>query len=285
MPVLLTSVAVLLAGVIAAPFFLSGQDIMAWARTGLDLHGKWPWVVFYALDATALISVLICVYCAWNGQRAGLFSITVWGVAVLSAAAQYKHGQRISDTAPDAVWFFPLMALIAPFLLELVLAKFRAVQRQRAGQAAKQLPKFGLWRWIPGVGSFKETYGAWRTARLLNLSSYDQAVQEYRRLCPTGTVRVLKAIREQHKPARDGSAEQEDETTDLYETPVQEQPHKPVQKKEQATRVQDNEKYLEIIRRTWPDEIPAGNQIRTKLGVNYNKSKKLIEQLEEERNS
>jgi len=285
---------------------------MAWARTGLALSGWWPWVVFYALDATALISVLICVYSAWNGQRAGTFQITVWAIAILSAYAQHKHGQRISDTAPDAAWFFPLMALLSPFMLELVLARLRAIQRHRAGQTAKQMPTFGFWRWIPGVGSLTETYGAWRCARLLNLSHYDQAVQAYRQLCPSGGVRVLAAIRDQEyrttpgldtavqednpkKYSSTGQIQVQDRTrTDLYSTPVQEQPllalgeedRTAVQDKKTTGQGQDkdNEQYLEIIRATWPSEIPAGNQIRTKLGVNYNKSKKLLEAITEERN-
>lgn len=302
-PVLIITTGVLLAGLIIAPLSLSGQDIMDWARTGLALSGWWPWVVFYALDATAIISVLICVYSAWTGQRAGLFQLTVWAIAILSAYAQHQHGKRIAETAPDASWFFPLMALLSPFMLELVLARLRAVQRHRAGQTAQQMPKFGFWRWIPGIGSLTETYGAWRCARLLNLSEYNQAVQAYRQLCPSGGVRLLAAIRKQEyrtTPVLEAAVQEDNPKEDgstgqggvqvcscpvLYSAPVQEQPAlSTAQDKKTAVQDKDNEQYLQIIRATWPNEVPAGNQIRTKLGVNYNKSKKLLEAITEERN-
>lgn len=186
---------ILMAGLVAAPMALSGQDIMAWSRQGLGLAGKWPWIVFYALDASAVIAVAICAYKAWEGKRAGLFQPLVWTIAGLSAFAQHKHGIRIKDTAPDAYWFFPILALIGPFILELLLSTLRKMQQANKGQIAKEMPKFGFWRWIPGIGSFQETYGAWRLARLLNIPTYSEAVQTYRKVCPDGQWRVLKALR------------------------------------------------------------------------------------------
>lgn len=192
----LVATAVLLtAGLVAAPMALSGQDIMSWGRSGLGLENKWPWVVFYALDASAIICVLVCAFKAWQGKRAGLFQPLVWTIAGLSAFAQHQHGMRIKQTAPDAYWFFPVLALIGPFILELLLATVRNMQQARKGQLAEEMPKFGFWRWIPGIGSFQETYGAWRLARLLNIPTYDEAVRTYRKVCPTGSWRVLKALR------------------------------------------------------------------------------------------
>jgi hypothetical protein len=187
--------AVLLAGLVAAPLSLSAQDIMKWAQAGLGLHGTWTWIVFYALDASAIISVLICVYSAWNGKRAPFFQVAVWAIAGLSAFAQYKHGMTVRAESPDSFWFFPAMALGAPGMVEGVLAEVRANQRAKKGQVAKQMPKFGLLRWIPGVGSFVETYGSWRIARLLNIPTYEEAVSMYRKLCPNGGMRVLAAVR------------------------------------------------------------------------------------------
>lgn len=195
MRLLYSTVALLMAGLVAAPMALSGQDIMDWARDGLNLSDKWPWVVFYSLDATAAISVLVCFYCAWQGQRAGLFQITAWAIAGISGFAQYRNGDREREFAPDAWWFFPLMALIAPFMLELLLAKVREVQLRRQGRAPAARPKFGILNWIPGIGSFTETYGAWRVSRLLNIPTYDGAVRAYRDLCPSGGVKVLAALR------------------------------------------------------------------------------------------
>ena len=196
--------AVLLAGLVAAPLSLSAQDVVKWARAGLDLHGIWTGIVVYALDASAIISVLICVYSAWNGKRSPFFQVAVWAIAGLSAFAQYKHGMTVRNESPDAFWFFPTMALGAPGMVEGVLAEVRSAQRAKKGQLAKQMPKFGILRWIPGIGSFVETYGSWRIARLLNISTYEEAVAMYRHLCPGGGMRVLTAVRayqEQNKKA------------------------------------------------------------------------------------
>lgn len=295
-PVLIAIVVILLIGLIAAPVSLSAQDIVNWARQSLGLKSAWPWVAVYALDATAIISVLVCVYFAWKGRRAVLFQFAVWTVASISALGQYKHGTRIIETAPDAWWFFPAMALLGPIMLEMVMAKLRELQREKAGQVAEQMPKFGLLRWIPGIGSFVETYGAWRVARLMNLKTYDQSVHMYRQLCPDGGMRVLKSVRAHQENRTEHKPKTEPETTPiqeratrgdlyLYRNPVQEQPIKKQDRTAKKTHRQDNQKYLEIIRSTWPNEIPSGYQIRTKLKVNYSKSVKLIEALEEERKS
>lgn len=329
-PVLIATTAVLLAGLIIAPLSLSGQDIVAWARKGLGLDGLWPLVVFYSLDATAFICVLVCVYCAYMGTRAGMFFLTVWVIAVLSAYAQYGHNIRDKEHAPDGWWFFPAMALLAPFMLELVLAKVRAIQRQRRGEAAKPRPKFPLWRWIPGVGSFVETYGAWRVSLLLNLATYEDCVNEYRRLCPEGGLGVLKAIRLWQQAARNAEAraeqnmpdeeeheerdmrggEEQDRAPDITPEPEPteeaeapepntpepepkaeqgddqkagpEKPKKEPKKNSRSDKKLVNAEYLKIMRREWPDELPSGYQVRTKLGVNYPKSVKLLEAREQE---
>lgn len=312
--VLVSVVAALLAGLVLAPLSLSGQDLINWARTGLGLTGKWPWIVFYALDASAIVCVLMAFRRAWKGQSGGVFQLMVWTIAGASAFANYRHGIRSQDWAPDAWWFFPGMSLLSPLMLELVLLEIRKEAKARKKQVAEEMPSFGFWRWIPGVGAFRETYGAWRTARLLNLSTYEQAVQEYRRLCPTGSMRVLKAIRAREQalyvqpqvlvdledktrdtPVPDPVLKQqvvlpiqvdkaEDKTTDdLYIEPIQEAPVLDETETAKEKRRGDNEQYLDIIRSTWPDSIPPGNQIRTKLGVNYVKSKQLINIIKDER--
>jgi len=276
--VLFTTTALLTAGLFLAPLSLSAQDIMDWANKALGLKNAWPWIVFYALDASAIVSVLIAVYFAHKGRRPGVVQVLVWVVAAISAWAQYKHGLRTKEERPDAWWFFPTMAFMGPIMLEMVLSNYRKIQREKLGQVAKQLPKFGFLRWIPGIGSFIETYGAWRVARLMNLSSYDEAVDMYRTVCPKGGLKVLKAVRAH----QDQKTAQQKHTQDLYDNPHQEQPEQKTDTPAAKKRTQDNEKYLEIIRSTWPDEIPSGYKIRKELNVNYNKSKELIEQLEQE---
>ncbi|OJF15514.1 DUF2637 domain-containing protein [Couchioplanes caeruleus] len=195
MAALLTVIGVLLAGVIVAPIALSSQDIIAWAAspTGLGLSGPWPLMTFFALDAAAAVCVGLVVYCAWRGESAGVFAWLVWAFAGMSAYANYSHSA--GSPARDAVWFFPAMSLAGPFLLEIVVRHVRRWVQEGTGRRTRHHVAFGLTRWIPGVGALRETYGAWRLARLDGIDDADQAVWEYRRLCPDGSIRVLSALR------------------------------------------------------------------------------------------
>ncbi|MEU4216199.1 hypothetical protein [Actinoplanes sp. NPDC026623] len=196
MGALLTVVGVLLAGVIVAPIALSSQDIIAWAASpiGLGLTGPWPLVTFFALDAAAAVCVGLVVYCAWRGESPGVFAWLVWAFAGMSAYANYSHSS--GSVARDAVWFFPAMSLAGPFLLEIIVRRVRRWVQEVTGQRARHAVSFGFARWIPGVGALRETYGAWRLARLDGINDADRAVTAYRRLCPDGSIRVLRALRE-----------------------------------------------------------------------------------------
>jgi len=195
MGALLTVVGVLLAGVIVAPIALSSQDIIDWAASpiGLGLTGPWPLVTFFALDAAAAVCVGLVVYCAWRGESPGVFAWLVWAFAGMSAYANYSHSS--GSAARDAVWFFPAMSLAGPFLLEIIVRRVRRWVQEVTGQRARHAVSFGFARWIPGVGALRETYGAWRLARLDGINDADAAVTAYRRLCPDGSIRVLSALR------------------------------------------------------------------------------------------
>jgi hypothetical protein len=195
MAVLLTLVGVLLAGVIVAPIALSSQDIISWAGspTGLGLTGPWPLVTFLALDAAAAVCVGLVVYCAWRGESAGAFAWLVWAFAGMSAYANYSHS--VDSPARDAVWFFPAMSVAGPFLLEIIVRRVRRWVQEGTGQRARHSVSFGFARWMPGVGALRETYGAWRLARLDHITDAREAVTAYRQLCPTGSIRVLRALR------------------------------------------------------------------------------------------
>lgn len=196
--ILLALAAVGLGAIIIAPFALSANKIIDWAGSpqGLGLSGDfWPVFVFIALDAAAFACVCMVVYCAWRGEGAGVFSWLIWAFAFGSAFANYNFSQH-SEAAPDAWWFFPAMSIAGPFLLDVVTHRVRKWIQEGTGQRARHSVSFGFWRWVPGVGSFRDTYGAWRVARLDGISDAEQAVQEYRRLCPDGKLNVLSRLRE-----------------------------------------------------------------------------------------
>jgi hypothetical protein len=196
MGLLLTLVAALITVVVVAPIALSSGELVRWAAspTGLGLAGGWPWLVFVALDAAAGTCVLLAVYCAWRGRSSGVFGKLVWVFAGFSAFANYRHG--IEPNAPsDAWWFFPIMSVLGPGLLEAVTRFVRAQVQRDAGRRGNDLPHFGLVRWLPLVGAPRDTYGARRTAQLLGISTVAAAVATYHELCPSGSLRVVRAIR------------------------------------------------------------------------------------------
>ena len=199
MTILLAVVAILLAVVILTPIALSSQDLIDWAGTptGLDLPDPWPVAVFIGLDAAAGVCVLLTVYCAWRGEPAGIFGILVWCFALGSAFANFRHGSQ-PGAAPDAIWFFPLMSVAGPGLLEAVLGRFRRWFQRDTGRRNRQMPAFGWRRWTPGLGAPRDTYGAYRTALLLGIDTVDAAITAYHRLCPDGSLRVAAALRAQH---------------------------------------------------------------------------------------
>lgn len=203
--ILLVVVSVLLAVVITAPIALSSGELVRWASSlmGLGLDGWWPWLVFIALDCAAFSCVLLSVYCAFRGKGAGVFGLLVWVFAGFSAFANYRHG--VEPGAPrDAWWFFPVMSILGPGLLEAVTHFVRHQIQTTTGKRAGTLPKFGLTRWLPLVGAPRDTFGARRTAQILGISTVDEAVATYHALCPDGSLGVVAAIR-----ARDVAAAEE----------------------------------------------------------------------------
>jgi hypothetical protein len=205
MGALLAMVGVLLSVVILTPIALSSQDLIDWAAapTGLDLPRPWPVLVFVALDAAAGVCVLLTVYCAWRGEPAGIFGALVWCFAGGSAFANWRHA-TVPGAAPDAVWFFPLMSVAGPALLEAVLGRFRRWFQRDTGRRSRAMPTFGWRRWTPGLGAFRDTYGAYRTALLLGIDTVNPAIAAYHHLCPDGSLRVAAALRARHA-AQSGS--------------------------------------------------------------------------------
>jgi hypothetical protein len=200
---LLTLVAVAVTVILLAPVLLSSHDLLAWggAPTGVGLPGRWPYLVILTLDAPAIACVLMSVICTWRGERSGLFAALVWLFAAVSAFANYRHTH--TGTAPDAAWFIPAASLIGPGLLAVVLHRIRAWTRSDrtnpGGPRAGDRPRSWSWqRWVPGIGSLRDTFGAHRTRILLNLGSFTDAVEAFHDLCPDGSLRVAAALRRRH---------------------------------------------------------------------------------------
>ena len=284
--------AVLLTGIVLAPLSLSAEHIMEWAAdsTGLGLYGHWPWVVFYSLDATALVCVLLSLYATWRGEAGTIFRLLVWTIAGLSAFANYRYGLR-PEAPADTVWFFPVMSLSAPLLLEVVLHKVRHWVKQSEGRTASPMPSFGVARWIPGVGAFQETYCSWRVARLKSLSRPDAAITEYRRLnCGW---RVLSAIQAEHRtlaqadnspgqsthvqlvrtdspPEPDGEqsaqgGHQADNSPRTVRAPNSSAKKQRTVNSPRSGLSASDEELLAKLRAEYPDRTPNNNQIRTTL--------------------
>jgi hypothetical protein len=196
---LLAMVVLLLTMVIITPIALSSQDLIRWAAapTGLNLPYPWPWLVFLSLDAAAGVCVLLSVYCAWRGEPAGIFGLLVWCFAAGSAFANWRHSLA-PGAPPDAAWFYPTMSLAGPALLETVLGRLRRWMQRQTGRRGQTMPAFGWRRWIPWVGAARDTYGAWRTALLLGISTVDEAITTYHRICPDGSLKVAAALRALH---------------------------------------------------------------------------------------
>lgn len=142
--------------VIVAPVALSSQDLYQWSGSGLGLHeNPWPWLVFGALDACAVVCITMVVIASWISVPAPLFSVLVWVFAGASGFANYRQGA--ASDAPDAVWFFPLMSVLGPLLLEACLAFLRKAVRRQAQDAAAE--RFTGTRWVLAPIS---TWRAWR---------------------------------------------------------------------------------------------------------------------------
>jgi hypothetical protein len=200
MRALLTVVALAVATIILSPVILSSRDLFGWAAapTGLGLNNHWPVLVILSLDAAAIVCVLMSVLCTWRGERPGLFGILIWVFAGTSAFANWRHA--LTPGSPnDAIWFFPLMSLIGPGILETVLHRIRRWLRDdhTSGSGSDRTETGLRWqRWIPGLGSFTATFGAYRTRLLVpGLHTLTDAIHEYQRLCPDGSIRVAKALR------------------------------------------------------------------------------------------
>lgn len=183
---LLLIAGVLLVAVVVSPISLSSQDIIDWAQSpqGLGLAHGWAIVTFFSLDAAAAVCVAIKTFCAWRDKSSGGFGLLVWVFAFMSAIFNYLYGKV--TPAKDDEYFFPLMSLAGPLLLEMAIALLKRMIQENGGKRSNHGVSFGMKRWLPIVGAPKETFGAWRLAHLSSIDVADVAVAEFRRLSPEG---------------------------------------------------------------------------------------------------
>lgn len=171
--VLLGLVTAALALVVVAPAMLSSADILRWAQSpdGLHLPAALAWFAFVALDAAAVVCVGMAVYAAWRGEGGGAFQLLTWVFAGASAWFNYRFG--LTTPAPDDQYFFPVMSLVGPLLLEVTLTRLRRWVRTAEGLQRPGRPSFGLLRWLV---SPRETGTAWAVAVREGVSRPDDAL-------------------------------------------------------------------------------------------------------------
>lgn len=178
---------------VVAPAVLSASDLLAWAqsRHGLGLIVDLAWFVIAALDALAIACILITLVCAILDKPAGIFAGGAWVIAGVSAMANYRYGTS-PDAPTDRWWFFPIMSILGPIMMHGAVKLIRRIVQEESERRATDPPKFGTARWLLMP---KVTYGAYRTAQVLQIKKAEDAIRAYHELCPTGSVRVVAAIR------------------------------------------------------------------------------------------
>jgi Protein of unknown function (DUF2637) len=159
-----------LAVVAMAPVALSFHALADWGRTSLGLTGFWPWIVPLALDAAALLCVVLTFSAVLNAESSAGSRILVWAFALGSAVANHRHGVRIS---PDAAVFFPAMPIVAALLLDIVMRRVRRTALAHLGGLEPPLPKYRAARWVVAP---RETSRAWATAVREGITSPREAL-------------------------------------------------------------------------------------------------------------
>ncbi|HEX5909491.1 MAG TPA: hypothetical protein VFY44_03295, partial [Thermoleophilaceae bacterium] len=195
--VALTVVAIVFAIVpVIAPAVLSASDLYHWAQShyGLGVVAELAAFVVAALDALAVACILITLVCAMLDRSAGIFAWGAWVIAGISAMANYRFGTA-PDAPADRFWFFPLMSFLGPVVMHGAVKLIRSAVQEEGGRRARKTPTFGLARWLPIVGSPLDTYGAYRTAQVMQIERADEAITAYHELCPDGSLGVVRAIR------------------------------------------------------------------------------------------
>ncbi|OHV31702.1 hypothetical protein BBK14_33840, partial [Parafrankia soli] len=171
--------AIALTAVIVAPTALSGAHLIKWAGedvAGLDLPSWLVWLPLVALDGTAIVGITMVTIAALRGEHGGAFHLVSWSIALISAGINYGYGT--STPAEWDEWFFPVMSLTGPALLEITLAFARRWKRIDEGlrfQGVK-VGDFGK-RWMVAIS---ETWGAWKIAQREGIRNVDDAIARMR---------------------------------------------------------------------------------------------------------
>ncbi|WP_131830985.1 hypothetical protein [Frankia sp. CcI49] len=187
---------VALAAVIIAPTALSGAHLIKWAGEpihGLDLDTWLVWLPLLALDGTAIVGITMVTIAALRGEHGGAFHLVSWSIALISAGINYGFGT--STTAEWDEWFFPVMSLTGPALLEITLAFARRWKRIDEGlrfQGVK-IGDFGK-RWLPSVAT-RETWAAWKLAQREGITDVDEAIARVREVTLLRTMTGVDALR------------------------------------------------------------------------------------------
>ncbi|MEX5634933.1 hypothetical protein [Parafrankia sp. FMc2] len=188
--------AIALAAVIVAPTALSGAHLIKWAGEpidGLNLPVWLVWLPLLALDGTAVVGIAMVTIAALRGEHGGAFHFVSWSIALISAGINYGYGTSTAATWDE--YFFPVMSLTGPTLLEITLAFARRWKRIDAGLIFEGVKLKDLGKRVrPGV-AMRETLGAWRVSQREGITDPREAITAYREVTLLRTMSGVEALR------------------------------------------------------------------------------------------
>jgi Protein of unknown function (DUF2637) len=168
---------VMLGGFAAVAAGISAQGLTGFARSNMELHGPWPYLLFFALDGAAGVCAVLLARRAARAESGLAPRLAVWGLVAASSTFNWTHAPR-RPAAPEA---FGLMPVIAAFLFEFCLRELRLrTLADRSGRKPNAL------RWL---------HPAERIRARIHMAADDQLPAE----AATAHVRINHAARRLHQ--------------------------------------------------------------------------------------
>ena len=129
----------LLGGFAAVAAGISAQGLTGFARSNMELHGPWPYLLFFALDGAAGVCAVLLARRAARAESSLAPRLAVWGLVAASSTFNWTHAPH----RPAAAEAFGLMPVVAALLFEFCLRELKL--RTMADRADRTL---SVWRWL-----------------------------------------------------------------------------------------------------------------------------------------